>query len=926
MKHWLKPAPISIAVALVFLFPLRAARADGTPGIDCGCSQTGPYQAPAIISPAVIQDPIDPSRGTSPNGTYELLVSGGGMDPINLTVKRAATGVVLLTTQLPLNSAWGFSPDDDRFATWYPQSGLISAALYNLAGGSPGSPVWTDSVSAASAAFVFSLNGKHFLAAFASADGFVNLAVRDARSATQRYQASFMVYNPPAEGIDTAGWGFTPDDQDRTFVLAYTSGPTSVEFGMVNLSTGVTAYSDTLVNVTSAFWRFSPCGDVLGIATEQSGPVVNARLRQTRDGTAAGSGDTFPDTSLSSVSLSVTQTHHVATVSGNPVNLAVNTAGQPCAGEVTLTDLTLNPEIVTGGSASTGTVTLSGPAPMGGFGVSLSSSNINVARTPASVTVPQGSTTMNFTITTFAVASDTMVTITATAGSVMRTATLTVTAQRVAVSSLNLNPNQVIGATNSTGTISLNFPAPSDGFPVAVSSSIPELASVPDTVVVAAGQRTATFIVQVTPVETQTTVTISATGGGATRTADLTLIPLAVERVSVDPVCLIGGAGASGTFTLNAAAPSGGLTVSLASAPPGIATVPDTVIVSAGSTSAPFSIQTTAVTVATPVTITATYHGSRSTALQVVPAFTPPRYQVTDLGTFGGRDSMARGINNSGQIVGTAAPPVGGSHAFVWQNGTMTDLGVPPNVLNSEGIAISSNGQVAVYGQINGSLARTFRWMGGPLIDLGSWMFGSAGNIQPKGINASGMIVGTATQLGVFPFHPFIWQSGTFTELPALPGVPPGYTQANAINDAGQVVGISRNQAFIWQAGTISALGPGAANAINGAGHAAGANSPHAVLWRDGTTLDLGLLAGDTRAEAFAVNSLDQVVGVSFNGAVPRAVIASPNWCLSNLNERIPPASGWVLTVARGINDAGQIVGEGTIGGATHAFLLTPGG
>jgi hypothetical protein len=38
----------------------------------------------------------------------------------------------------------------------------------------------------------------------------------------------------------------------------------------------------------------------------------------------------------------------------------------------------------------------------------------------------------------------------------------------------------------------------------------------------------------------------------------------------------------------------------------------------------------------------------------------------------------------------------------------------------------------------------------------------------------------------------------------------------------------------------------------------------------------------------------------------------------------INPSSGLELISALSINDAGQITGEGRIGGSTHAFLLTP--
>ena len=65
-----------------------------------------------------------------------------------------------------------------------------------------------------------------------------------------------------------------------------------------------------------------------------------------------------------------------------------------------LASLTVNPSSVVGGSPSTGTVTLTGPAPAGGALVSLSSSNTSAATVPASVTVAAGATSATFAVTT----------------------------------------------------------------------------------------------------------------------------------------------------------------------------------------------------------------------------------------------------------------------------------------------------------------------------------------------------------------------------------------------------------------------------------------------------------------------------------------------------------------------------------------------
>lgn len=51
-------------------------------------------------------------------------------------------------------------------------------------------------------------------------------------------------------------------------------------------------------------------------------------------------------------------------------------------------------------------------------------------------------------------------------------------------------------------------------------------------------------------------------------------------------------------------------------------------------------------------------------------------YVITDLGTFGGTNSVAGAINNLGQVVGAASFPGDAlSHAFLYSNGVKQDLG-----------------------------------------------------------------------------------------------------------------------------------------------------------------------------------------------------------------------------------------------------------
>jgi len=196
---------------------------------------------------------------------------------------------------------------------------------------------------------------------------------------------------------------------------------------------------------------------------------------------------------------------------------------KPASGAPALSSVSASPNPVVGGSPSTGTVTLTSAAPSGGALVALGSAS-GAVTVPASVAVNQGATSASFAITTSSVTTQTLVTLSATYGGATRTTTFTVNpAASSALATLTLNPIGVRSGTSATGTVTLTAPAPAGGVTVTLASSNPALASVPASVVVAAGATSKTFAVTTVATRNNTTVSISASYSGTTKTATLTL-------------------------------------------------------------------------------------------------------------------------------------------------------------------------------------------------------------------------------------------------------------------------------------------------------------------------------------------------------------------------------------------------------------------
>jgi uncharacterized repeat protein (TIGR01451 family) len=305
-------------------------------------------------------------------------------------------------------------------------------------------------------------------------------------------------------------------------------------------------------------------------------------------------------------------------------------------------------------------------------------------------------------------------------------------------------------------------------------------------------------------------------------------------------------------------------------------------------------------------------------------------YTITDLGTLGGSFSQGNGINASGQVTGFSYLTGDAAyHAFLYSAGTMADLGTFGGSY-SEGRSINSSGQVTGYSYLaDDNEYHAFLYSGGTTNDLGT-LGGFA--TDGRGINDSGQVTGEVLTAPVgFP-HAFLYSAGIMTDI----GTPGIKSIGNGINTSGQITGQNGGDAFLYGGGTMTDIGSLAGfgsvgNGINASGQVTGYSVTadtrfyHAFLYSGGIWTDLGALGGGFSV-GNGINASGQVTGYSslIQGGASRAFLYAPATGMVDLNTLLPNGSGWTLELATGINDAGQVTGEGIINGANHAFLMSP--
>jgi probable HAF family extracellular repeat protein len=307
------------------------------------------------------------------------------------------------------------------------------------------------------------------------------------------------------------------------------------------------------------------------------------------------------------------------------------------------------------------------------------------------------------------------------------------------------------------------------------------------------------------------------------------------------------------------------------------------------------------------------------------------QYTVTDLGTLEGvGTSVALAVNDIGQVVGTSETTSAYVHAFLWTSGKgMIDLGLlNANDFFSNAYGVNKSGQV-----VGQSGAAAFLWTKGKMQDIGS--LGGVGTVA-YGINSSGQVVGASALPNNQPQHAFLWTSSSgMQDLGTLGGAT---SIAYAVNDSGQVVGMSylsdnsTIHAFLWTAitglqdlGTLGGVWSGA-QAINKSGQVAGwsltsSNAEVGFIWDPiHGMISLGTSRNQASTVALGINQSRQVVGETDFGGTSRGFLWTQVTGLQNVNVFISPKNPFV-TVAYGMNNVGQIVGNGSNG---HALLLTP--
>ena len=257
-----------VALVTIGLFTLATeykafAFVEKRPGIECGCTDSGKWVG--LSTGSAIEN--TPMSGSSPNGKYSFTASFD-MGTGNHGIRIIRDGFEVYSSPNIGNGGFSFSPDDDRFV-FHSASGVFHfVTLLNL-DPEPGQDVQAEVVkslgptSSSSSRVSFSPHGRYLLYVSLYQQSLM-INVIDTVSGKIYDPGSTLLNTQPAE-VDVAGWGFSPDPQDATFVIAMLSNVTQSFLRAVNVATEETILFANNIQGT-ATWYFSPCGDMFAMA------------------------------------------------------------------------------------------------------------------------------------------------------------------------------------------------------------------------------------------------------------------------------------------------------------------------------------------------------------------------------------------------------------------------------------------------------------------------------------------------------------------------------------------------------------------------------------------------------------------------------------------------------------------------------------
>lgn len=410
-----------------------------------------------------------------------------------------------------------------------------------------------------------------------------------------------------------------------------------------------------------------------------------------------------------------------------------------------LQTFSFNPPRVNGGSDSTGTITMNGKAGVNrtltiSHVAGVAGSLVNGSTLPTTVTLPAQADKVSFSVTAPFVATSDFETMSASDGTTTATGTLFI--DDIDIFKLNLGPpTDLISGTVLTGNVELTRTAGPGGFTVDISNSNVLAGTLSDTTItVLEGSLVSpdiTFTAEVVSAVQITTLTASKTGF-TSQAVDITVNPITMD-LTLNPAVAAGGVDTPvGTVTLNSPAPSTGLSITLSSTDSSVASVPATVDILGGATSATFDIMT----FVTPVDRVVSISAVASTAVQdseTLVVLTPGIVSiVVDPSTVTGPDTSI------GTVTLSAAAPAGGLAVAIV--GTPSSVVILPSVVTvDEGetsvsfnigtTAVNNDTDVTITASIGSSVNSTTLTVRSPIV---------AGiTFSPPRIIGGGIAVGT---------------------------------------------------------------------------------------------------------------------------------------------------------------------------------------